>query len=168
MLSAISILAYQSSDIFKQRVDEVIIETIEYKEVGNVNTSIGTRLSFFENTLEIIKDNLLFGVGTGGFPKAYVAYSQLNSPDGYKSTNPHNMFLLAMSQFGLIGLLSLLSIYYYQFICRTRDGSYLSNLGLGLMTFFLVINFSDSYLLGHFTSFQFVFLSAFLFLSEKN
>jgi len=164
----IAISAYQHSGIFRDRADYVINEFKAYEETGNFQSSIGTRLLFLENTLSIIKNNFLLGVGTGDFPQEYSRYNKINSPNGFESTNPHNMYLLQMAQFGIVGLLSLIAIYYYQIKCRIKDDKFLSNLGLGMMVYFLVINFSDSYLLGHFTSFQFTFFAAFLYQSEEH
>ena len=164
----IAISAYQHSGIFRDRADYVINELKAYEETGNFQSSIGTRLLFLENTLSIIKNNFLLGVGTGDFPQEYSRYNKINSPNGFESTNPHNMYLLQMAQFGIVGLLSLIAIYYYQIKCRIKDDKFLSNLGLGMMVYFLVINFSDSYLLGHFTSFQFTFFAAFLYQSEEH
>ena len=164
----IAISAYQYSGIFRDRADYVINELKAYEETGNFQSSIGTRLLFLENTLSIIKNNFLLGVGTGDFPQEYSRYNKINSPNGFESTNPHNMYLLQMAQFGIVGLLSLIAIYYYQIKCRIKDDKFLSNLGLGMMVYFLVINFSDSYLLGHFTSFQFTFFAAFLYQSEEH
>ena len=164
----IAISAYQHSDIFRDRADYVINEFKAYEETGNFQSSIGTRLLFLENSLSIIKNNFLLGVGTGDFPQEYSRYNKINSPNGFESTNPHNMYLLQMAQFGIFGLLSLIAIYYYQIKCRIKDDKFLSNLGLGMMVYFLVINFSDSYLLGHFTSFQFTFFAAFLYQSEEH
>ena len=164
----IAISAYQYSGIFRDRADYVINELKAYEETGNFQSSIGTRLLFLENTLSIIKNNFLLGVGTGDFPQEYSRYNKINSPNGFESTNPHNMYLLQMAQFGIVGLLTLIAIYYYQIKCRIKDDKFLSNLGLGMMVYFLVINFSDSYLLGHFTSFQFTFFAAFLYQSEEH
>jgi len=164
----IAISAYQYSGIFQDRADYVINELKAYEETGNFQSSIGTRLLFLENSLSIIKNNFLLGVGTGDFPQEYSRYNKINSPNGFESTNPHNMYLLQMAQFGIVGLLSLIAIYYYQIKCRIKDDKFLSNLGLGMMVYFLVINFSDSYLLGHFTSFQFTFFAAFLYQSEEH
>lgn len=164
----IAISAYQHSGIFRDRADYVINELKAYEETGNFQSSIGTRLLFLENSLSIIKNNFLLGVGTGDFPQEYSRYNKINSPNGFESTNPHNMYLLQMAQFGIVGLLSLIAIYYYQIKCRIKDDKFLSNLGLGMMVYFLVINFSDSYLLGHFTSFQFTFFAAFLYQSEEH
>ena len=37
-----------------------------------------------------------------------------SSPELNNATNPHNMYLLIFVQLGIIGLLSMLSIFYYQ------------------------------------------------------
>ena len=163
----IFITAYQYSGIFKKRIDALTTEIVQFNEEDNHNTSVGTRLIFLQNSLRIFKDNIFIGVGTGGFPKEYAKYNDIYSEGSPLSTNPHNMYLLLIVQFGLIGLLCLLSIHFYQIKHRIKNNKFHSHLGFGLVAYFFVINFSDSYLLGHFTSFLFIFFSSFLYQSEK-
>jgi O-antigen ligase len=158
--------AYQSSDLFKKRIDVAIDQAISYSDLtdSNNNTSIGLRLNFAKNSLEVFAKNPILGVGTGDFPNEYSKINQINSPAMPKTTNPHNMYTLILMQFGLIGLLSMLSIFYYQIkLSFSSSNIFIKNLGLTLPLVFLVIMLSDSYLLGHFTTLVFVFFSSFLY-----
>jgi O-antigen ligase len=86
------------------------------------------------------------------------------TPHMNNATNPHNMYILVMSQLGLLGLISFLSIFYFQFKAAFHSTNILArDVGFALPMMFLVIMFSDSYLLGHFTTLMFIFFSSFLY-----
>ena len=77
------------------------------------------------------------------------------------------MYILILGQLGLFGLFSLLYGFYQQYQHRDKKDSVFKKLGVGLIVFFLVINLGDSYMLGHFTSFMFVFLTSIFFTSNE-
>ena len=121
-------------------------------------------MAFAMNSWEIIKKNPFLGVGTGDFPEEYKKINLINTPVMNNATNPHNMYILVFAQLGLLGLISFLSIFYFQFkIAFNSKNIITKDVGLALPIMFLVIMFSDSYLLGHFTTLIFIFFSAFLY-----
>jgi O-antigen ligase len=127
-------------------------------------SSVGHRLTFAKNSWELIKNNPILGVGTGDFPDEYKKINQVNSPHFPNVTNPHNMYTLVFSQLGLFGLLSMLSIMYYQIkLSLLETNQFYRDVGFVLPILFLVIMWSDSYLLGHFTTLMYVFFSSFLY-----
>lgn len=64
-------------------------------------SSVGLRLEYLENTLDIIARNPAIGVGTGGFGKAYA--DQVVGTGAEATQNPHNEILLLFVQFGVVG-----------------------------------------------------------------
>jgi O-antigen ligase len=56
-------------------------------------------------------------------------------------------------------------IFYTQikFAFKNTSSRFYRDVGIALPLLFIVINFSDSYLLGHYTTLLFVFFSAFLY-----
>ena len=173
LIPAIFFGAYQASDIFQTRVNAAINETMNYNEdvrTGHQTTSIGFRLTFALNSWDVIKKNLIIGVGTGDFPSEYQEINQVNTPQLPNTTNPHNMYTLVLMQLGLVGLFSMLSIFYFQIkLSFNSPNKFIRDLGITLPLLFLVIMLSDSYLLGHFTSLLYVFFSSFLHKDfEKN
>ena len=161
MIPSIFITAYQFSDLFKTRVDLAITDTLSYSEKSY--TSIGLRINFTKNSLEVIKQNPIIGIGTGDFPSEYKKINQINTPQLPNTTNPHNMYTLITMQLGLIGLVSMLSIFYYQIkLSFYASNKFIRDVGFTLPILFLVIMWSDAYLLGHFTTLMFVFFSSFL------
>ncbi len=101
-------LAGLHSKEFQSRVNEAYsnLQTYHHEK----STSVGYRLSFAHESLQLIKQHPIFGTGTGSL--AYeVAHMQ---PQPIALTrNPHNEYLNITVQLGLIGLLVLLLMYYY-------------------------------------------------------
>ena len=125
---------------------------------------IGLRIIFLKNSYRLYTENRLIGVGTGDFPSEYKKINQINTPSWQNTSNPHNMYILITMQLGLIGLVSMLSIFYYQIKLSFNSSNRLfKDLGITLPLVFLVLMWSDSYLLGHYTTLVFVFFSSFLY-----
>jgi len=161
LIPGIFITAYQTSPSFTIRVDSTISSITNYSQ--NSTTALGHRITYGLNTLELIQENPIIGVGTGDFPDEYLKIHNQYS-DRPSTTNPHNMYLLVQAQLGIFGLLSLLSIFYYQIkLSFLSTNKFYRDLGMALPLLYLLAMFSDSYLLGHFTSLIFIFLSSFLY-----
>jgi len=162
LLSGVFYMAYTNSVIFCNRVDLVKTDINNFNI--NRNTSVGMRINFALNSFEIIKENPWIGVGTGDYVKEYTKVNMKNSPTVNIQHHPHNMYLLEMVLFGIVGLLSLLAIFFFQirYAWLSKDAMQ-KKLGYALALLFMVISLSDSYLLGHFTSMLFVYFSAFIY-----
>ncbi|MBL7004652.1 MAG: O-antigen ligase family protein [Gammaproteobacteria bacterium] len=162
LIPGIFFSAYQASSIFHERVDLAIKNTINFSD--NKGSSVGLRITFALNSWEIIKENPIIGVGVGDFPDEYKNINMSRTPTLPNATNPHNMYTLILVQLGLLGLVSMFYLFYVQIkIALTSKSKFLRDVGLVLPTLFLVIMWSDSYLLGHYTAFLFVFFSSFLY-----
>jgi len=163
IIPGIFFTAFMTSDLFQQRVNLVITETLNYSK-QDWNNSVGLRINFAINSWEVIKENPIIGVGTGDFPIEYKKINQINTPKLMNANNPHNMYILITVQLGLIGLVSMLLIFYYQFkLSFNSSNKLIRDLGITLPLMFLVMMWSDSYLLGHYTTLLFVFFSSFLY-----
>ena len=162
IVPSIFLSAYQASDFFKLRVDNTVVAVTTYND--NNFTSLGIRLTYAINSVELIKENLLFGVGTGDLPNELNKINMKNTPNMPSTTNPHNMYILVLVQLGLLGFISLLSILYYQIkLSFYGSNKFIRDFGITLPLLFFALMLSDSYLLGHFTSLMFVFFSSFLY-----
>jgi len=162
LIPSIFLVAYNVSPLFNERVNDAILDISTYNSLES--SSVGNRLNYAINSWQIIKKNVIFGVGTGDFPSEYKKINQLNSPLLPSATNPHNMYLLVLVQSGLLGLLSMLSIIYFQIrLSFLETNKFFRDVGITLPLLFLVIMFSDSYLLGHYTTLMYVFFSSFLY-----
>ncbi|MDA7437933.1 O-antigen ligase family protein [Candidatus Pseudothioglobus singularis] len=154
--------AYQTSDLFHLRVQDVLNTTSAYQD--NKGTGVGLRITFALNSWEVIKKNPIIGVGIGDFPKEYRRINLINTPELTNTSNPHSMYTLVLVQLGLLGFVSLLSIFYYEIkLSSLTKNKFIRDVGAALPLLFLLIMFSDSYLLGHFTTLMFVFFSSFLY-----
>ena len=171
LIPAIFFLAYETSNLFQSRVNTAIDNVANYSK--NQNTSVGMRITFAKNSWEIFKKNPIFGVGTGDFPSEYnkisseylsINTSNVDAPSDLRITNPHNMYALVMVQTGIFGLISMLSIFFIQIkLSFQANIKYYRDVGLVMPILFLVIMWSDSYLLGHYTTLLYIFFSSFLY-----
>jgi O-antigen ligase len=160
--------AYQTSTLFYERVNATIYNVQHYE--SNKLTSIGYRITFAINSWEVIIKNPIIGVGTGDFPREYRQVNIKNTPQVPSTANPHNMYILVLTQLGLIGLISFLLIFYYQIkLSFLSKNKFIRDVGVTLPLLFLLIMWSDSYLLGHYTTLMYIFFSSFLYKDfEKN
>ena len=165
LIGAISITAYNTSEIFKNRLDDISQHIIEYDE--HPNTSVGQRITFVSNSFQLFKVSPIYGIGTGDFPKEYKKINNINSPNVRTTVQPHNMYMLILVQLGIVGLISFLWIFIIQFKHSLSSTNKLTqHIGLAMPIMFLIIMLSDSYLLGHYTSNLFILFSSFIY-SQK-
>jgi O-antigen ligase len=164
IVPSIFMSAYSMSTQFNDRVNEAIDNISSYNGEGKKDTSVGQRITYTINSFKIIQQHPLLGVGTGDFPSEYKKVHMQNTPDVGLTIHPHNMYILIAVQLGLLGLASMLLIFYQQlkFALSSKVGI-VKDLGVILPMLFLVIMWSDSYLLGHYTTLLFIFFSSFLY-----
>jgi len=154
--------AYNTSDLFQNRADMAVTNLLSYSD--NKNTSVGQRVTYILNSWEIISEHPVLGVGTGDFTTEYTKVNERNDSEVDSLHNPHNMYILVLVQLGLVGLISLLSLFYYQItFSLTASSQFVRDVGLALPLLFLVVMWSESYLLLHHTTVLFVFFSSFLY-----
>lgn len=105
VLSAAMILAaaFMFSITFKTRINAIFDDVKVYQQ--NINTSVGLRISFIENSIKLIKKNPILGTGTGSFTHEYAAIGQI------LTSNPHNEYCFIAVQFGAIGLIILFLLF---------------------------------------------------------
>lgn len=105
----------------------------------------GIRLDLWENTLIIINDNLLFGVGTGDLQPSLQhifktkdfsdAYQSYLNPHNQNQLNPHNQFLDIAATLGMFGFLFFLLSLFYPFFLAYKNKNYLFALFVLLFMF---------------------------------
>jgi O-antigen ligase len=97
-----------SSERVRDRVRQAVYD-VETVDQAAEATSPGYRIVFWRNTLRMVQDHPLFGVGTGGFLDGYQPYVQ--GVPGWKgggTGDPHNQFLKILGEQGLIGFAAFL------------------------------------------------------------
>lgn len=111
-LSVAATLAFTLSPPVHDKITTGISEWEHETESSNM-TGMGVRRVFYVNTLEILKDHWLFGVGTGGFRQAYTEYvTKKYEPSDWRSRptgDPHNQYLAVLAQHGIGGLAAFLA-----------------------------------------------------------
>ena len=114
------------------------------------------------NTIEVIRDNPVLGVGTGGFGKAYADLA--NRTGDTLTKNPHNEFLMIIAQFGLAGLVVLVCVFATQWWAAARlPDRFDRTAARALVITMVVASFLSSTLLDHAEGMFFVYMSALLF-----
>jgi O-antigen ligase len=92
---------------------------MQYKTKGEIKgSSMIQRLEMIKISIIIIKNNFMFGTGTGDVPDAFKNQLEISkSPLSDTRIRSHNQYLSLFVAFGIIGfLLSLLSLIYPYFI----------------------------------------------------
>lgn len=122
LLPLVFTVAYNTSEQFNARVVETKKNIINlYSDNPNLNTSIGTRVGIYYYALHIIKDNPIFGVGTGdSMDKIHEITPEKWTAIKFQS-HEHNQYLSVLVKLGLIGLMVFLNIYYQIFRFKQND-----------------------------------------------
>jgi O-antigen ligase len=114
-----------SSSTLQQRIDEGLKEFNSYDTSPHIS-SIGVRVIFAKNTLELIKQKPLLGYGTSSFESVYGQYAATHY-QGWRAlttTDPHNIYLYVCLENGLIGLIIFLSYIFIALRQGLRQGFY--------------------------------------------
>ncbi|MBX3650331.1 MAG: O-antigen ligase family protein [Burkholderiales bacterium] len=149
----------------------VIVLTHEIRnwspETPTRNSSAGFRLEFYSNTLRIIADRPLTGVGTGGFPDAYA--ERIRGTAMVATRNPHNEYLHIAAQIGLIGLATMLALFAVQWRTASRLPTRLeTDLARGLVVTIAAGCLFNSFLLDHAEGLFFAWMTGLLYAGLKS
>ncbi len=169
VLAVLLIVAFTTSNLLHERVNRAIHEYASWTPgaAAGSGNSVGSRLEFYHNTLQIIRDHPWLGVGTGGFPQAYAA--AIAGTAMQKTGNPHNEYLLLLAQTGPLGLLLLLFLFYRQWRLAPRLPTPLErNMARGVVITIAVGCFFNSLLLDHTEGLLFAWLTGLLFASLES
>ena len=140
----------------QQRMGQAVTEMNSYSQQQE-KTSMGVRMHFWKNTLEMIKQRPWLGVGTNGFEPAYQEYvAGRTGMAGIGTSDPHNQFLKIAAEQGLIGLAVFLALLATMVVLQRPDPIY-RLLGLGVLLAWCATSLASS----HFSTFSegtFIFL----------
>ncbi len=112
----------------KTRIMKIMIAYNNYERNGDANgSSVFQRVEFIKASFGIIKDNLLFGVGTGDIANAFANYyeetnSKLRPEYRFRS---HNQYLAITVAFGVLGLLWFLFAMLYPYFADKKNRNYI-------------------------------------------
>ena len=157
-----SIAYLTPSSTLHQRTALALREIGKWQPAEASTTSIGQRLEFYRNSLKIVREHPLLGVGTGGFPAAYAR--QVEGTAMGATRNPHNEYLMVTVQLGLIGLALLLALFWMQWRLAARlPASESRATARGLVITIAVASLVSSTLIDHAEGLFFVWMSGVLF-----
>ena len=116
-------LAYQFSPLFQKRFQHSVNAINKLSTDHPFNSSFGVRLGFMYYATPVIKNNLLFGVGTGDHTQAVYDEIKIQNTDTFllKITHFHNAHLVILVQFGLLGLFIWLNVFYQSLRFKQTD-----------------------------------------------
>jgi O-antigen ligase len=122
------------------RIKTAFAVVVNYKSASNQsNESTSERIFIWKASANVIKNNLVFGVGTGDAREELVIeYKKDNMPSALaNSLNAHNQYFQTAIAIGLLGLLVfLLSLFIpFYLACKSRNWIYLFFLLLVIVNF---------------------------------
>ncbi len=131
---------YQNISSLKRRLHEISWELDIYKTTGNPSGhSLTQRFEFWKAAMGIIKNNVVFGVGTGDVKTAFeMQYDKMDSSLTTENRlRSHNQYLSFGVAFGMVGLLWFLITLFYPMVLQGKifDYLYISFLLIAIMSF---------------------------------
>lgn len=144
-------VVYNTSDSVKKRYN--------YERViKNIIDGEAERSILLKGTITLIKQNPIFGYGTGSFTDEFGSVNEeTQKVVSNQHKTPHNNYLYVWFELGILGLIIFLSIFYFQIkeLIKKADGIFL----ILFPIIFLIIMFTDSYLFSQNTLVLYLFLS---------
>lgn len=162
LIGAIFSGIYSTSDNISYQIQRVFNEIEQYEE-GESTSSIGMRFDWFHNSVTLIKQQPIFGHGTGSFE-----YVQGKLIEGKKTTptdNPHNEYLFIGVQLGLVGMITFVLLFILQFITSLNLNEYNRNLLQGVVISMMAGCVMNSFLFDSMQGHYYAFLVSLLYSS---
>lgn len=148
---------YQLSDLFQQRIDILSQDWDFYQQGRLLESSIGSRLHFYQTSVELMLQKPIFGWGTGSFGEAYKV---INQGQFLFTDNPHNEYLRIGVESGLAGLSVLIFLFVRQWQLYSQVPDQLRVLARGTFMLFLAGCFVNSWLIDFSESYFYVVFTA--------
>lgn len=128
------LVSYTLSPVFHGRVEMTAaeMERAQVETVAPVTSSVGVRVEWYRNTLNLIAAHPIVGVGTGSFARAYA--ERVTDPAAVKPAHPHNQYLLTAAELGVAGagvLMAVFIVLWWKF--RRGTASLYAELGQGIV-----------------------------------
>jgi O-antigen ligase len=162
ILSGFLVVSYTFSPNIKTGLSEALSGYRHYNH--NKNTSVGYRMQFHSYAIELFKRHPWLGNGTSSFPVLF--YVENPVPEfGRDIHEPHGIYWLVASEFGLAGLVALFLFFGSLFL----EALSLKSMRIPALIFicsFIVVNLTDSLLFYSGSGYLFILFAAY-YLSEK-
>ena len=93
-------------------LDTILATYVKFEPLDlSAIATLDIRLEYYINTLRIIFEHWLLGVGVGDFPSTYLLTSNAHENFWGATNNAHNEFLMISSQTGIMGLILFMLIF---------------------------------------------------------
>ena len=115
LLIPISYFAYMESSMVNKRVNQTIESIEKIVNEKDYDNSLGLRVGLSMYSLEVIKNNPIIGVGTGDYMDELHSVIPFEHSYLKRLKQPHNVYIKTLLQFGIIGFISFLYIFYALF-----------------------------------------------------
>ena len=145
---------YNTTTVYKHRINK-LSEVIQNNGKNMQGKADDIRYVFFRETGKRIIKKPLFGYGTGSFSTIFDR--EVSSGHNFKEhITPHNNYLFVLFELGILGLISLFFIFYFQIkeLLKLKDFAHRMMLPISFMFLMLI----DSYL------FVFILTTAYMYL----
>ncbi len=106
-------LLQTASDFSNSRLLSVTQEIARHQPEGQ-HTSAGERVDMYKNTFDLIKQNPIFGRGTGSIKSEFHTLYENKKTSLSVVSNPHNQFLFTTQELGIIGFGILILFWHIQ------------------------------------------------------
>ena len=150
MVACVALLAASKKVRDRIEIGFVELQTYEQSEHG---TSMGWRVVMWKNTIALIKENPILGLGTGSFEAGYRRI--VEGAPGWRAmttNDPHNQYLRTWAEQGLPGLMALLTFMWLALRQKTT-----TNLGQDVLLAWCFAGLFASYF-SRFAEGRFIFL----------
>lgn len=145
--SALLLSALLTVPASRQGIDRAVSEMQTYRQETQI-TSMGIRVVFWRNTLQLLRERPILGWGTGSFEAAYRTRVQgVPGVAGTVTRDPHNQYLAIATENGLLGLAALLA--FIASAAWQRPARPFAVLGLGALAAWCATSLANS----HFATF---------------
>ena len=116
-------LALNYLPALSSRINEAVDTLATEKLENDIEDSTGERILVWQTSLEIIKENFLFGVGTGDIKDRLVQeYEKENISKAYQARlNAHNQYLQTFIALGLMGFLILILVLIFPLVLSFKE-----------------------------------------------
>lgn len=136
-------IAYNSSPNFNKRFNQATVDISNMIHKDNFKGSFATRVALWIVGFEEITDKFSFGSGIGNEMRNVNYYSKNNNWTTHKLSrygDHHNIFITYGVQLGQIGLVLILSIFYFLFSLKIKNNQY-KNLNYVFIILFIMWSF---------------------------
>lgn len=156
---ALALLAFTLSSSVHDRVMRGVSEIANFENIPE-ETSLGRRMVMYRTTLSMIRENPVFGVGTGGFKQRFsdIAAQKYSGWRAKPADDPHNQYLFIVAENGLVGLMAFLAVIGMILKYCLRGGSIYGKMAAGCVLAWC----ATSMFSGHFRTFPEGHLIAFI------